>query len=66
MIKKEKYSIYQKNYDITFIMIDTLFDDLVFSTECVGWYHGEPTKEDNELFTGKLKATFAFGERGTK
>lgn len=66
MIKKEKYGVYQQNYDITFIMVDTLLDDLIFSSECVGWYHGEPTKEDNEYFTGKLKATFEFGQGGIK
>jgi hypothetical protein len=61
MIKKEKYGIYQQNFDITFIMVDTYIDDLLFNSECVGWYHGEPSEQDDEYFTGKLKATFEGG-----
>lgn len=64
MIKKEKYGVYQENYDITFIMEDIYTIDEnnnineIISCECVGWYHGEPSEENNEYFTGKLKATF--------
>ena len=58
MIKQDKYGIYQANYDRTFIIIDTYKDDEIISSECVGWYHGEPNKEDNEFFTGKLKASY--------
>lgn len=61
MLKKEKYGVYQHNYDITFIMVDTFKNEEIISSECVGWYHGEPTEQDNEYFTGKLKATFEGG-----
>ena len=58
MVIKEKFVVYQKNYDMTFIMVDTWEDDNLISTECVGWYHGEESKESTEYFTGKLKATY--------
>lgn len=58
MIKQEKYGVYQHNYDITFIMVDTFKDEEIISSECVGWYFGEPSDECNETFTNKLKATF--------
>lgn len=60
MIKKEKYGVYQENYDITFIMIDTYNEETQepISLECVGWYFGKPSEEANEQFTDKLKANF--------
>ena len=58
MVEQNKYGIYQKNYDITFIMVDTYENEEIISSECVGWYHGEPSEEDNEHFTNKLKATY--------
>lgn len=60
MIKKEKYTTYAPDTDTTFIMVDTYIDDEIFSSECVGWYHGEPNEENNEYFTGKLKASFVW------
>lgn len=61
MIKQEKYGVYSHEMDATFIMIDTYKDEEIISSECVGWYHGEPTEEDTEYFTGKLKATYEGG-----
>ena len=58
MLKEEKYGIYQKNYNITFIMIDIFKNDKIISSECVGWYFGEPNEELNNHFTNKLKSTF--------
>jgi hypothetical protein len=66
MIKQQKYGIYQVNYDITFIIIDTYKDEEIISSECVGWYHGEPSEEDNEFFTGKLKATYGWEDKKMK
>ena len=61
MIRKEKYTIYASSDDVTFIMVDTFIDNLLFHTECVGWYHGEPSEQSTETFTGKLKATYEGG-----
>lgn len=58
MVKRDKYGIYQNEYDITFIMVDTWEDDEIISTECMGWYYGRPNEEDNAHFMGKLKATY--------
>ena len=58
MNKVEKYGVYQANYDMTFIMVDIYENGEIISSECVGWYHGEPSEENNEYFTGKLKATY--------
>lgn len=58
MIKQEKYGVYSNEMDATFIMVDTFKNGEIISSECVGWYHGEQNEEDNEYFTGKLKATF--------
>lgn len=55
---KTKYSVYSESYDMTFIMVDTFKNGEAYSTECVGWYCGEPSKEANEHFTGKLKGTW--------
>ena len=62
MIKKVKYTTYAPDTDIQFIMIDTYKNGEIISTECVGWYHGEETEEDNEYFTGKLKGTYEWGD----
>ena len=66
MVKKDKYGIYQENYDITFIMVDTWEDDEIISSECVGWYHGEPNEEDNEHFIVKLKGTYEWRKQTMK
>ena len=58
-MKKEVYTIYAKTADITFIMEDTfnIYGEPV-STECKGFYYGEPTERDTQYFYGKLKATY--------
>ena len=61
MVKKEEYSIYNETHDITFIMVDTWEDDEIISTECMGWYFGHPTKENNKDFIGKLKVAYEWG-----
>ena len=59
MKKKELFAVYARDYDITFIMEETTnkAGDLI-STECVGFYYGEPTEADTKYFKGKLKAKF--------
>lgn len=60
-MKKELYSVYSREGDITFIMEDAYNKkgDLIY-TECVGFYYGEPTDRDNQYFKGKLKAKFSW------
>lgn len=61
-MKKEIYAIYS-NSDITFIMEDTYNDSGdILSTECVGFYYGEPDEESTRYFVGKLKARFIWNE----
>ena len=58
-MKKELYGVYAPNWDITFVMEDTTDQNgEIVSTECVGWYYGEPTDVDNETFKGKLKVRY--------
>ena len=57
-MKKELFSVYAPNHDMTFIMEETTDRGELISTECVGFYYGEPTQEDTQYFKGKLKATF--------
>lgn len=58
-MKKELYGVYAPNWDMTFIMED-IFNEKgdIVSTECVGWYYGEPNDKDNETFKGKLKGEY--------
>lgn len=57
--KKTIYDVYSREGDMTFIMEDTFdADGEILSTECVGWYHGEPDDESTAYFNGKLKAEF--------
>ena len=58
-MKKELYPIYAREADITFIMEETTDKrGEPISTECVGFYYGEPTERDNQYFKGKLKAKY--------
>lgn len=57
------YEVYANHHDMTFIMRDEIYEIYteeieVASTECVGWYYGEPSKEATAQFTGKLKADY--------
>lgn len=58
-MRKELYPVYAREHDITFIMEET-YDEKgePISTECVGFYYGEPTEKDTQFFKGKLKASF--------
>lgn len=58
-MKKELYAVYAREYDMTFVMEETINQNgQTVTAECVGFYYGEPTAEDNETFKGKLKANF--------
>jgi hypothetical protein len=61
MVIQDTYEMYQSEYGVTFIMVDTWEDDKIISTECVGWYYGHPDEENTIKFTGKLKATYEGG-----
>lgn len=58
-MKKEIYSVYSADGDMTFIMEETTDRNGDYiSTEVVGFYYGEPTEEDTKYFKGKRKAKF--------
>lgn len=58
------YTTYAPDTDITFIMKDTekFASDptrIVRTTECIGWYHGEPDEDLTKLCAnGNMKATY--------
>ena len=53
------YTAYAEKNDITFIMKDTLDENgTPYTTEVVGWYYGEPTKEDTRQYIGDLIAHY--------
>ena len=57
--KKELYATYAPHTDTTFIMQDEINEHSdPTSTECVGWYFGEPTEENTQFYIGKLKAHY--------
>lgn len=57
-MKKEVYGVYHEEQDITFIMEDTLENDVCISTELKGFYYGPSNMEDTKTFYGKMKADF--------
>lgn len=59
-IKKEIEICYAQEEDITFILENTynLTENILLSTEVVGFYFGEPDIENNIKYRGKLKAEF--------
>ena len=60
--KKEIYAVYSREGDMTFIMEDTYNESgEPLSTECVGFYYGEPDDESTAYFIGKLKAEYLLG-----
>ena len=62
-MKKVIYGVYAPNWDMTFVMEDVYNDkNDIISTECVGWYHGEPTTKDNKTFYGKLKGRYDWND----
>lgn len=58
MDKKEVYTCYSPETDITFIMEDIYKNNECISTEVKGFYYGETTEENTKEFYGKLKAEF--------
>lgn len=59
MLKKVIEALYSPYGDMTFIMEDTYDEDgEPVSTECVGWYYGEPDEKSTKVFIGKLKAEY--------
>ncbi len=58
-MKKQIWGAYSSMADMTFVLEETFNEkgDLI-STECVGFYYGEPTDGDNQYFKGKLKAMY--------
>ena len=57
-MRKEIYTTYAEDTDITFIMEDIWKDDELISTEVKGFYYGRPDEEATKEFYGKLKAEF--------
>lgn len=57
-MRTEIYETYSSEADITFIMEDTFNGDECISTECKGFYYGEPDSDATKKFYGKLKAEF--------
>ena len=52
------YTTYSEETDITFILLDTLKDNKVISTEVKGFYFGGEDKDKTKQCYGKLKADF--------
>ena len=42
MITTENYTTYAEDTDITFILQDTFIDNIIVSTEVIGFYYGKP------------------------
>ena len=57
-MKKEIYTTYAPDTDITFIMCDTYDGEDINSTEVVGFYYGGPDEKLTEMYIGKVKATY--------
>ena len=57
-MRKEIYTTYASDTDITFIMEDTWSGEDIVSTEVKGFYYGEPNEEATKQFYGGLKAIF--------
>ena len=55
-LKKERYTVYSRTSDITFIMEDTYKNGKYVSTEVIGFHYGEPYEDSVKNFSGKLKA----------
>lgn len=58
MEKREIYTTYAPDTDITFIMEDVYKDDVCISTEIKGFYYGAADEQATAEFYGKLKAEF--------
>jgi hypothetical protein len=59
-MRKVTYTAYAPDADMTFIMEDTYDEnDNIISTECIGFYYGEPDDQLTEQYKGDLKAEYA-------
>lgn len=63
MTTNERYTVFAKEGDMTFIMQDTYKNGEYISTECIGFHYGEPCENSIKVFSGKLKAKF-YKEKG--
>lgn len=61
-IKCKPYGVYSPNYDITFVMQDTIDSKTgeVLTTKVTGFYYGEPEDRYNELYNGKPTCKYDF------
>jgi len=59
VIEKIKiYTTYAPETDMTFIMKDIAEENILVSTECIGWYHGQPEEALTTVYAGSLKAEY--------
>lgn len=57
--RTDVYGVYAESSDQTFIMEDTFIDGELASTECIGWYCGEPDDElIAEYSNRRMKAVY--------
>jgi hypothetical protein len=56
MSKVETYAAYSENYDMTFIVKETITDDNKLPVEVTGFYYGEPNDDYTRIFDGKRVA----------
>ena len=61
MKKYKKYTLYAPDGDITFIMQDTYIEEILQSTEVIGFHFGKPYENSVSWFSGKRKAEFLMG-----
>jgi len=47
--------IFQENYDMTFLMEETIIDGELRSSEVISWYYGKPNPEDTAYFSKERK-----------
>ena len=53
------YTVYAEKEDLTFILKETRDNKgNPVSTECVGFYYGEPNERDTTNYIGALKAEY--------
>lgn len=57
-MRKEIYTTYAPDTDITFIMEDVWNGEELVSMEVKGFYFGEPDEDGTKEFYGGLKAEF--------
>ena len=58
----EVVEYYSEEGDITFLMEESYKGETLIKCEVVGFYHGEPNKDDTEYFKGKTVAYYEHGE----